>query len=163
MLVIRPTFKFVAAGYVATLVLAVIAGVLWFLWVPWLAPLGTLLWTLQAHFRQRGKMLIVADGRLKLETGLASRSTQTMHLSKVQDVRVEQSVWQRMLGVGNLSVETAGESGRIAIESIDDPHGVSDRILAAAKAIAPEVAPEMEKRDTGEPGSRSRSVGGSLS
>jgi uncharacterized membrane protein YdbT with pleckstrin-like domain len=63
---------------------------------------------------------------------MASRSTRTMEIHKVQDVRVDQSLTQRLLGTGNISIETAGETSRLTLVNIDRPQYVADRILEAA-------------------------------
>ena len=59
-----------------------------------------------------------------------------MEIKKVQDVRVDQSLGQRILGVGDISIETAGESSRLTMVSIDRPQAVADKILEAAHQSA---------------------------
>jgi len=86
--------------------------------------------------RRTTKMTIGAD-KLRYETGLLSRSTRTIQLSKVQDVCVEQSLLERLTGTGTLSLETAGETSRLTIANIDDPQAVGDRILDAARSQQP--------------------------
>jgi uncharacterized membrane protein YdbT with pleckstrin-like domain len=53
----------------------------------------------------------------------------------VQDVRVDQSATQRMFGIGNLSIETAGEASRLTIRNIDQPQSVADQVLAASHGV----------------------------
>ena len=53
-------------------------------------------------------------------------------LPKVQDVRVEQSAGQRIFGIGNVSIETAGEASRLTMRNIDRPQTVADEVLAAS-------------------------------
>jgi hypothetical protein len=57
-----------------------------------------------------------------------------MELRKVQDVRVDQTVTQRMLNTGDITVETAGESSRITMHSIDDPHHAAEHILELTRS-----------------------------
>ena len=71
--------------------------------------------------------------RLRYETGMTSKSTRTIQLSKVQDVRVDQSMAQRMFNIGNISIETAGEASRLTIENVDDPQALADEILNRAQ------------------------------
>jgi uncharacterized membrane protein YdbT with pleckstrin-like domain len=49
-------------------------------------------------------------------------------------VRVDQTLMQRIINVGNLSVETAGGSSRIAIPSIDRPHQAASHMLDLARS-----------------------------
>ena len=59
-----------------------------------------------------------------------------MEIKKVQDVRVDQTLGQRILGMGDISIETAGDSSRLTMRSIDRPQVVADQILDAAhKAV----------------------------
>jgi uncharacterized membrane protein YdbT with pleckstrin-like domain len=96
-------------------------------------PCLLLLWAVFQSVKLRMTSLTVVGKTLRYRTGFLSHSTRTMELGKVQDVRVDQSIWQRMLNVGNLSIESAGESGRLAIHNIDSPHTVADFILETAR------------------------------
>ena len=58
-----------------------------------------------------------------------------MELSRIQDVRVEQSLTQRLLGIGNITVETAGETGRVSMSNVDRPQDIADFILESAMEI----------------------------
>jgi hypothetical protein len=42
---------------------------------------------------------------------------------------VDQNVTQRMFGVGNLSLETSGETSRLTIEDVDSPQALADEIM----------------------------------
>ena len=65
-------------------------------------PALMVLWTLAKHLRLRYTKLIVGSGKLRYETGMVSRSVRTMELAKVQDVRVDQSFMERLLGLGTI-------------------------------------------------------------
>jgi uncharacterized membrane protein YdbT with pleckstrin-like domain len=62
-----------------------------------------------------------------------SRSVRTMELVKVQDVRVDQTLMDRMLGLGTIHVETAGETGRLSMGGVAQPQEVADYILEAVR------------------------------
>ena len=85
------------------------------------------------QFQLQFQSLTLADGKLRYQTGMLSRSTRTMELSKVQDVRVDQSLMQRIVGTGDISIETAGETSRLTMTNIDQPQSVADAILEAAQ------------------------------
>jgi len=139
-MIIRPTIKFIYMGYVVA-VLIVAASVIammrlqwppsippaWHPWIPWL-PALLLLWPLKRHFRNRFTKMTILDDRLRYETGILSRNTRTVQLSKVQDVTVHQRIGQRIFGVGDLSIETAGKSSWEAIVNIDRPQEIADHI-----------------------------------
>jgi uncharacterized membrane protein YdbT with pleckstrin-like domain len=103
--------------------------------IEWLMifPALLLLWTAAKHLRLRFTKLTIAGNKIRYEAGMLSKSTRTMELAKVQDVRVDQSFFQRMVGIGNISLETAGETSRLTMTDIDQPQLVADYILEAAR------------------------------
>jgi uncharacterized membrane protein YdbT with pleckstrin-like domain len=138
-IVIRPSMKFIKAGYVITL-LVVAAGI--FLtyrnlpdsyptWLPslWLI---LLIWPIKRHIQRQAIKLTIAGDKLRYETGLASRTTRIIQIPKVQDVRVVRSFMQRMLGVGDISIETAGESSRLVVQNLDNPQQLAEQLTDLA-------------------------------
>lgn len=103
------------------------------IWALLALPALAALYLVVRHVRRRMVKLTILDDRLRYEAGFLSKTTRTMELSKVQDVRVDQTVGQRMLNIGNLSLETAGESSRIVMASVDRPHEAADRILELSR------------------------------
>lgn len=139
-LVIRPSMKLVRAGYTAVFVLLFLAVLAytnspdmqkltaWVLAIPALL----LLWPMKYHLRCRYTHMTLAGDKLRYETGIFSRSKRVIQLSKVQDVRVDQTVTQRLLRTGNISLETAGETSLLSIRNVDSPDAVTSQILRAA-------------------------------
>jgi membrane protein YdbS with pleckstrin-like domain len=105
-------------------------------WAPWslVIPAILLFFTAIRHMRRRLSKVTVTGDKLRYEAGLFSKSTRSVELVKVQDVRVDQTFWQRMFGIGDLSLETAGGSSRIEMDSIDRPQAAADHILELARA-----------------------------
>jgi uncharacterized membrane protein YdbT with pleckstrin-like domain len=137
-LVIRPSLRLVRPFYtVSFLLIALVYGfnnnrpdpMDWLM----IFPAIVLAWTVLRHIRLRFTTLSLQGGKLRYETGMLSRSTRTMELSRIQDVRVEQTLMQRMLGIGTITVETAGETGRLSMENVDRPQSVADFILDSRK------------------------------
>jgi uncharacterized membrane protein YdbT with pleckstrin-like domain len=138
-IVIRPSMKLVRAGY--TLVFGVIfvcvfvyANIKAFenttAWVL-LVPALLLIWPLKYHILRRFTRMTLSGDKLCYETGILSRSKRNIQLTKVQDVRVDQSLAQRMLRTGNLSVETAGETSLLTMRNVDNPDLVAEELLRA--------------------------------
>ncbi|HVO96795.1 MAG TPA: PH domain-containing protein [Bryobacteraceae bacterium] len=139
---VRPSTKFIKLSYALSLMLAAALGAylkakgpsdarLW--WILGV-PVGLILLTAARHIGKRLVKLEITGDRLRYEAGLLSKSTRTLELAKVQDVRVDQTLGQRIAGVGDLSFETAGTGSRIVIRSIDRPQLAADQILELAKA-----------------------------
>lgn len=144
---LRPSIKLIKLVYILSLIAAVaIAGYLLSipdlddrLWALLLLPAIAIFFAGIRHLRRRLTKLTVLDDRLRFEAGLFSKTTRTIELSKVQDVRVDQSPGQRMLNTGDLSLETAGGTSRIVMQSIDRPQEAADRILELSRGHHPGV------------------------
>ena len=138
-IVIRPSLKFVKMGYIGALLVVGAAIFIHYKYLvheypdqrfPYLpiASLLILLWPLKRHLQRQTVKLTIAGDKLRYETGLASRSTRIIQLPKVQDVRVIQSITQRMFNVGNVSIETAGENSRLVVENLDAPRQLAEQL-----------------------------------
>ena len=98
----------------------------------YLIPAIILVWVGISHLKRMLIRLHLEDYRVRFESGLISKTTRMMELRKVQDIRVNQSLIQRLISTGDLSIETAGESGRLMMLNIDNPQAVADAILEAS-------------------------------
>jgi uncharacterized membrane protein YdbT with pleckstrin-like domain len=136
-LTIRPTTKFLKAGTILTALVFLGVEIAYFVYwrenenlrlLPLVIPL-IFIWPLERWLRLRSIRAYVTGDRLRYETGIAARTTRTIQLSKLQDVRVDQGLWQRMLDIGDISLETSGESSRLTIFNIDRPQAVADDLL----------------------------------
>lgn len=145
-IVIRPSMKFIKAGYVCVAVIVCAAIILEYIYVherdpqffPYL-PIVTLLlllWPLKRHLQRQTVKLTIAGDKLRYETGLTSKSMRIIQLPKVQDVRVLQSLRQRIFDVGNISIETAGENSRLVVENLDGPRRLAEQITDASAHAA---------------------------
>lgn len=147
---LRASMKFIKLGYVMCLLLAVAIAVYleatgpaderlwWLLLVPGI--LGVIV--MIRHIRRRMVKLEITGDRVRYESGFLSKMTRTEDVGKLQDVQVHQTIGQRLLGIGDLSFETAGGSSRIVMHSIDRPQMVADHILELARAqrLRPDAA-----------------------
>jgi membrane protein YdbS with pleckstrin-like domain len=141
---VRQSLKGVKMAYALVFILAAAIAAYWLgasdppevpLWAPLMAPAALLLLTAIRHLQRRTTSLDVQGDRLRYEAGLFSKTSRIMELSKVQDVRYDQTLGQRMINTGDLSLETAGETSRIVMASIDRPKEVAEHILELSRAL----------------------------
>jgi len=137
-LTLQPTNKWIRIQYwTVLLVLCVCVGVYvnrfenrvspWVLIVPALPLFFPVRGQLRRHFTK----VTLAGGKLRYESGAFSKTTRTIPVSKIQDVRAEQTFAQRIVGIGDVTIETAGEAGVLEIANIDHPQRVVEAILDA--------------------------------
>ena len=139
-IVIRPSLKFIKAGYVCAFLVVCAAVIVHYKFIsdqhptPILpiASLLILLWPIKRHFQRQTITLTISGDKLRYETGLFSKSMRLIQLPKVQDVRVLQSFGQRVFNVGDISIETAGENSRLVVENLDKPKQLAEQITDAS-------------------------------
>src|SRR5437764_3257032 len=96
-------------------------SVLWFLVVTIAGLVATYVigWIKRVTTRYR-----VTDRRIQIRRGLLSRSDSSANLARVQNVNIHQSVFQRMLGIGDVDWDTAGSDvgdADFTFYGVDDP------------------------------------------
>ena len=144
-LTIRPTAKYLKAGTLLTTLvvigLEIAYGVLWsgretLNWVPVISP-ALLLWPAMRWVRRLFTRAVVSGDRLRYEIGATSKSTRNIQLTKVQDIRVDQSFLDRLLDIGNISIETSGETSRLTIANVDRPQAVAEELMNRSQGGPP--------------------------
>jgi uncharacterized membrane protein YdbT with pleckstrin-like domain len=130
----HPSWRSIVSFYIRGLVLALLAGVIvgvvtrlagHSVNVP-LVVLGvvvvfivTLIWGLIMRIATRYR---ITNERLTIHLGILRRDMHETRLERVQNVNVEQSVVDRMLRVGNVTFDTAGEAGyNFAFRGVANP------------------------------------------
>ena len=162
---LRPHWVSLVAPLVQTalIVSAVLAGALFlpYRWGPWpFAVVG--LFGLAALLRWPAPRLatwatshyLITTDRAMRRSGLVGRSA-TLPLARVTDVRLRQSLLQRLAHAGDLTIESAGAAGRMRFESVPHPERVQrflfERRAASMRRVsgAPaSVADELAKLDS---------------
>lgn len=90
---------------------------------------------------------LVTDRRIQIRTGIASRRERTTHIDRVQNVNLSQSLFQRILGIGDVDWDTAGTEAPdsdFTFRGIDDPSALvrmADRFTIEAARTAAGAPP----------------------
>lgn len=135
---IHPSMKTVWVAYILASAVILLGFWIYFEYgqnrPPWIVALlfFVLLPAIRLHLSRRMISLRFHDDHLTLETGFLSSTRRTVDMAKIQDVTVRQTLGQRILGVGDLMLESAGESGRMTIMNLDRPRDIADEILASS-------------------------------
>jgi uncharacterized membrane protein YdbT with pleckstrin-like domain len=79
-----------------------------------------LTWVALPLLRWRTTSYELTNRRLRLRTGIVSRTGRDFPLSKISDVSFQQGLLDRLLGCGRLIVESPGERGQLVLTEI--PH-----------------------------------------
>lgn len=140
---INPTLKFVAVGYVLAVVAAFALVVLLTVVIPGFVPLigvviGLLLLLVPVYYHVQAKLVRyrLTDTMIEIDRGLISRRTKHIPLRRVQDVTVTASLFQRMLGYGDIEIDNASEDvEKIVLDNVDMPKKYADMILRQMRLL----------------------------
>jgi len=88
-------------------------------WVVWLA-LKYLAWA-RTYF-------VVTNQRVIYRTGVVARHGVEIPLERINNINFNQRIFERMIGAGNLVVESAGEQGNTVFDFVRHPDGVQQEI-----------------------------------
>jgi len=130
-----PTRLFVKTGYAAAVLCSIMLMVLLALVkAPALASvlLGLALLLVPAfyHFRLSMIRYTLTDSKIEISEGLFAKTTRNIPLRNIQDVTVSANITQRLLGVGNLLIDNASETGgKTSLRNIRDPRRHADLLL----------------------------------
>ena len=77
----------------------------------------------------KGTTLTITSDRTRLRKGILSKSVTEVWHQDVRNVQLNQTMFQRMLGVGSIGVSSAGQAGlEISVSGIPDPDRVKQLI-----------------------------------
>jgi len=102
------------------------------LWAALPVVLAALL-LLAAHLKRMNSEFAVTNKRVVIKLGTASTRSLELLLGKVEGIAVNQGLWGRMLGYGDIVVTGSGGT-REAFSNIQDPLGFRRAIQEAADA-----------------------------
>lgn len=71
---------------------------------------------------------------LRVDSGLLSRSHRALDVARIQQVEVDRSLIERLVGLATLRVETAGGTGETEVELRVIPEADADRLRSAVRA-----------------------------
>ena len=92
------------------------------------------LYVLVRYLVLRSHEYVLTDRRVIRQTGIVSKQSIDSRLDKVNNVEHRQTVWGRLLGYGDVWVDTASETGITMFQQISHPVDFKRAIIEAAEA-----------------------------
>ena len=86
------------------------------------------------YARTKATKLEIDGSDVILEQGLLSKSRTELSTDKIRSVKVSQSLFNRMFGVGKIEIFTAGDSPEIVASGMPRPNTIRDLIKAQQAA-----------------------------
>ena len=139
----RALMSFYAGGIGLAVLVLVILGLLAGEW-PLAAAIAAALAVLTlliGYLRRVSTKYLITNQRLRISRGIVRRNVQETRLERVQNVNYQQSVLDRVLGVGTVDFDTAGtDDSEFRFEWVDGPEQVVRAVDHAIEEARSEAA-----------------------
>jgi uncharacterized membrane protein YdbT with pleckstrin-like domain len=109
-----------------------------------IALIVIIIWTAVPLLRWRTTSYELTTRRLRLRTGVLTRSGRDFPLSRISDVSFAQSLLDRLLGCGRLVVESPGENGQLVLTEIPQVQLVQSTLFQLVEDEQDRLAREQQ-------------------
>ena len=117
---------------------------------------GSILWVVVRYLKWVNTHLVITTDRLVFRTGIVTKRGVEVPLDRVNAVHFRQGIVQRMIGAGDLTIESGGDDGQLRFTDVRRPadlqrtlyeqmDAVQRRRLAAAGVGQRDVAAQLER------------------
>lgn len=108
-------FKNNPVGFIISLILIPAFGIGLLVFLAW-------------HLINKSSKLTINDNEILYEKGLLSKERSVVNIHSVRTVKVKQSFFNRIFGVGIIEIYTAGDSPEIVASGMPDPNKICEYI-----------------------------------
>lgn len=131
---IYPAFYGVASQYTVAILLsiAVTAGIAYFNLPLWIALAFAALCFIRPfynHIKHNHTVYKLTTVKVEIKSGLLSKTSRNLPLRHIQDVTVSESFRERLIGIGDVVIDSAAVGGKILMPNIKDPRKYAEMIL----------------------------------
>jgi membrane protein YdbS with pleckstrin-like domain len=138
---VRPHWWYLV-GPVSLLVLVIAGAVAAFVesvpkWVSWIVLVAlalSVLWLASRYVRWVTSRLIVTDARVIERRGIVARSGREIPLNALTDIGYRQSIFERIIGAGNVILESAGRRSQEVFPDLPNPAYIHNVIFRQMQA-----------------------------
>ena len=124
---VKPVAAIVALAVLAVVVNMRIDNVI-LVWVVVAVLVLDLLWLVGRYLRWSTTLFVVTTDRLVLRHGVLSKHGKEIPVERLNDISVNQTLFERVLRAGSLVLESGGERGQEVVPSVSRPFEVQNVI-----------------------------------
>jgi membrane protein YdbS with pleckstrin-like domain len=121
------------AYFLASVCTIGIAAIVYYLSAPYqVALVGVVVCFVPAiirHIQLVNTIYILTNVKIEIETGVFSKSSRNIPLRHVLDVLVSETFKERLIGIGDILIDTASAESKMKLDNINDPRRYADMIL----------------------------------
>lgn len=137
---IRPSFYAVSTTYIGAAIFSLLAiAVFGYFALPigisLTLSLASFIVPMIRHIQRNRVTYTLTSSKIEIEYGLVSKTVRNIPLRAAQDVTISATLFERIIGVGDVIVDSAAEAGKILMRQIPDPRKHADLILHQLQRI----------------------------
>ncbi|MBA3604471.1 MAG: PH domain-containing protein [Actinomycetota bacterium] len=117
-----------AASIILGIVVLALDGASWIRWVVLALIVISAGWLLAKYVRWRTTNFVITSDRVIFRHGVIAKSGIEIPLERVNSVHFNQSIFERMVGAGDLLIESGAEEGQQRFSDIKNPDRVQNLI-----------------------------------
>lgn len=131
---INQAFYPAAIAYLTAIVCSIlVAAIVAFLQGPYWIVLGfAVIFFIPAiirHMQLVNTIYILTDTKIEIESGIFSKTSRNIPLRHVLDVFVSETFKERLIGIGDIVIDTAATEAKMKLDNINSPRMYADMIL----------------------------------
>jgi membrane protein YdbS with pleckstrin-like domain len=81
------------------------------------------------HIKLKHTVYTLTGSKVEIRTGILSKSAQSIPLRHIQDVTVSETLKERLIGIGDVMIDSAALDRKMAMNNIKNPREYADLIL----------------------------------
>lgn len=97
-------------------------------WISVILLIGSVIWLIVRYMKWATTNFVITSDRLIFRSGVLAKSGIEIPLERVNNVHFNQSIFERMVGAGDLLIESGGEDGQQRFTDIRQPDRVQKQI-----------------------------------
>ena len=86
------------------------------------------IWLLAKFLEWARTYFVVTDQRVIFRTGILARHGVEIPLERINNINFHQGIWERIIGAGDLEIQSAGEEGTTMFSNVRHPDGVQQEV-----------------------------------
>ena len=85
-------------------------------------------WVVVKYLNWRYTHFVLTNRRVVFRTGVFAKHGVEIPLARINNINFNQGIFERMIGTGNLEIESAGKDGQTTFDNVRHPDGVQQEI-----------------------------------
>ncbi len=137
---IRPSFYSVGTTYIGAAVFSLLAIAIFgyfalSIGISLALSLASFIFPLVRHVQRNRVVYTLTPSKIEIDFGILSKTVRNIPLRNAQDVTVSAALFERMIGIGDVIIDSAAEAGKIQMRQIPDPRKHADLILQQVQQV----------------------------